>query len=332
MAPAIAGRTFAQGVRETVEIPVIELADGTWVTFRFVVIRGREAGPVVYLGSGVHGDEVGSIAILAAVARRLSVEDVRGTVILVPVQNPLGFQGQHRIPLGLLLKSPTDQSPHDMYLSYPGDPNGNSTQLMAHVLYSEVISKADLVIDLHTPTVGGRYVPFAFLPPPDLGEVASRARAVARALGVEAILSTTTGIYVNAGTAHVVAAKAGIPALGVEMGEGGRVEYDIVERGVAGILNVLRFVGALRGATEERPVPLGMKEFVQVRAKRGGLLRPSVLLGDHVEVGQPIATIVNPCGELLEDVRSPVAGLFVRATTFPSVCTGERVGQVGVPE
>ena len=117
--------------------------------------------------------------------------------------------------------------------------------------------------------------------PPNLREVASRARAVARAFGVEATLSTTTSIYVNAGTAHVVAAKAGIPAFGVEMGEGGRVEYDIVERGVAGVLNVLRSVGALRGPTEERPVPLGMKEFVQVRAKRGGLLLPSVLLGDH---------------------------------------------------
>jgi predicted deacylase len=57
-----------------------------------------------------------------------------------------------------------------------------------------------------------------------------------------------------------------------------------------------------------------------------------VRLGEHVLAGQPIATVTSARGELLEDITSPVAGLFVRATTFPSVCTGERVGQIGVPE
>lgn len=166
---AIAGKTFSRGTAETVELPAIELADGTWVKFAVVVIRGGEPGPVFYLGAGVHGDEVGGIAILADVIPRLSAAKVRGTIVLVPVQNPLGFQAQYRIALGLYLKSPTDQSPIDMYVSYPGDANGNSTQLMTHILYSELVSKADFVIDLHTPTVGGRYVPFAFLPPPDAG-------------------------------------------------------------------------------------------------------------------------------------------------------------------
>jgi predicted deacylase len=219
-----------------------------------------------------------------------------------------------------------------MYVSYPGDVDGNTAQVMTHLLYSELVSKADFAIDLHTPTVGGRYVPFAFLPPPTLGAAAAKTRDMARAFGVDAILSTTNGIYVNEGCMHVVVARRGIPSFGVEMGEGGRLEADLVERGVRGVLNVLRHVGMLDGDPESTPAPFVMKEFVQVRARRGGLLRTTVRLSEHVRAGQDIATITSPRGELLETVRSPAAGLFVRLTTFPSVCTGERVGQIGVPE
>jgi predicted deacylase len=328
---AIEGRKLARATKTTIEIPALELADGTWVKFSVVVLRGKEPGPVFYLGAGVHGDEVGSIAILAEVLQRLSPADIRGTVILVPVQNPLAFQGQHRLPLGLVLKSPTDQSPNDVFMSYPGDPDGNSTQVMAHILYSQLMRKADFLVDIHTPTVGGRYVSFAFLPPPTM-PAAYEARGIARAFGVEAILSTSHGVYVHEAAAHVIAARNGVPSFGVEMGEGGRVEPDIVGKGVDGVLNALCHVGVLSGKVEERPEPFAMKEFVQVRARRGGLLRPAVRLGEHVLAGQPIATVTSARGELLEDITSPVAGLFVRATTFPSVCTGERVGQIGVPE
>lgn len=327
----IEGRAIKPGERASIEIPVIEMADGSIVRFKVEILRGRQPGPVFYFGAGIHGDEVGGIAILAEALSRLDVAKIKGTVIAVPVQNPIGFQAQHRVPLNLVLKSPTDQSPNDIYLSYPGDADGNSTQIMAHVLYG-LMSKADFIIDLHTPTVGGRYVSFAFLPPPNIGPAALKARELAHAFGVEAVLSTTIGIYVDPDTAHVVAAKRGIPAFGVEMGEGGRVEPDLVERGARGVLNALRHVGILEGPPESRPVPFGMKEFVLIRARRGGLLQPTVRLGDMVTAGQQIARIVSPSGQLLETIATPVAGLFVRATTFPSVCTGERVGQIGVPE
>jgi predicted deacylase len=339
----VSNALFGSAVADTVElptatgthrinIPAIELADGTVVHIRATVIRGRSDGPVFYVGGGVHGDEVGGIAILADVARRLTPEQVNGTVVLVPVQNPLGFQSQHRLPVGLVLKSPTDQSPNDMYTSYPGDPSGNSTQIMSHLLYSNFVKRANFVIDMHTPTVGGRYVPFAFLPPPSVGEAARAAKEIAGSTGVDAVLSTNTGVYVQETSVHVVAARRGIPAFGIEMGEGGRVEPDLVGRGSGGILNALRHVGILDGPRLEMPAPRVLKEFVVIRARRGGLWQPKVGLGDWVEAGAAIGSIIDSTGEPMEEISSPVAGLFVRATTFPSVCTGERVGQIGVPE
>ena len=80
------------------------------------------------------------------------------------------------------------------------------------------------LIDIHTPTTGGRYAPFAFLPPPDAGAPAEAAEAMAKAFGADYILSTTEGLYVSEQSPHVVMARRGATAMGVELGEGGRLE------------------------------------------------------------------------------------------------------------
>lgn len=318
------------GSRHTGSLRAIQLADGSWVEFPLMVVAGTRPGPTFYVGAAIHGDEINGIEIVSRVVRAVDPRALSGTILAVPVQNPLGLRGQHRFPVGLLLKSPLDQSPADMWACFPGSPEGNSTERMAAVLYEQVIARAEVLLDIHTPTTGGRYAPFAFLPPRRLGAGARRAEELARVFGADFILDAEQGMYVGDGTPHVVLTARGGVGLGVELGEGGRLEAEPVERGVRGLTNLLRALGMLPGPIEALGRQIVIQRMTAVRCQRGGLLHLEAELGGDVAAGQVLATVTDVFGEVVERIRAPHAGPLVRITTFPTVASGERVAQIGV--
>ena len=321
----------APGTRRTGFVRAIELADGTPVRFPLLVVVGTRPGPILYVGGAVHGDEINGIEIVYRVANGIEPQALAGTLLAVPVQNPLGLRNQHRFPVGQLLKSPMDQTPADMWASFPGNAAGNTTELMAAILHEQVIARADVLLDIHTPTTGGRYAPFAFLPPARCGAVARRAEALAGAFGADFILDAEQGIYVADGTPHVVAAGRGAVGFGVELGEGGRLEAEPVERGVRGLANLLRFLEMLPGPVERFGRQTVIRSMTALRCRRAGLLHLHAALGSELDAGQLLATVTSPFGEVVEEIRAPHAGPLVRITTFPTVTSGERVAQIGVP-
>jgi len=69
-------------------------------------------------------------------------------------------------------------------------------------------------------------------------------------------------------------------------------------------------------------------EVVCATAKVGGGALPLLELEELLiasDMGIGIAA------EVTEELRAPLDGLLVRATTFPTVMTGERVAQIGIP-
>jgi predicted deacylase len=236
---------------------------------------------------------------------------------------------EHRIPVGLYLKSPLDQMPIDPWSSFPGDAQGNLTERLARVLF-DLITTCDYAIDVHTPTRGGRYVPITILPHPGLGEAFQRAEALAMAFGSGYVMKTQEGMYVQDGILCVEATRAGVPAFTFEIGEGGRLETDLVPLGVRCVHNALRFLGMLSGPPEPPPETVVMRQFVGLRASKGGLLHTAAGLGTRVKPGDVLARIYSVYGDEREAIRAPCAGTFVRMTTFASVAAGERVATLGV--
>jgi predicted deacylase len=247
----------------------------------------------------------------------------------VLVQNPLAFQAEHRVPVGLYLKSPLDQMPIDPWTSFPGHAEGNITERLAATLFS-LITTCDYAIDVHTPTRGGRYVPITILPHPALGASFQRAVELGRAFGSGYIMQTQEGMYVNDGILCVEATRAGVPAFTFEIGEGGRLDVELIPIGVRCIFNALRFLRMLPGEPEPPRETVTMTRFVGVRARRGGLLHTVVQLGTYVRQGEVLAQVYSVYGDELETIRAPMDGTFVRMTTFPSVAAGERVITLGV--
>ena len=328
---SIEGLALERGTRSHTRFRAAELADGSWVEIAAMVVRGAEPGPVFYLGAAFHGDEIAGTQIVGRVASGIDPAALRGTLIAVPVQNPLAFQVQHRFFVGHMLKSPMDQNPADPWAAFPGDADGNTASIVAHVIFERMMRHAEYMIDVHTPTTGGRYAPFAFLPPTRCGAVVEQAEALARAFGADYILANDKGMYVGDRNPHTVMGERGVPAFGIEIGEGGRIEGEEVAVGVRGIGNVLRKVGMMEGPVEQSGRNLVIRTMDVIRARRAGVLTLHVGLNDEVSPGQRVATIADPFDRPIEEIVSPRGGPVVRIATHPTVSTGERVVQLGVP-
>jgi hypothetical protein len=326
----IEGVRLKRGELATKRIRTLELADGSVVELPLIVVRGASPGPVLYLGAAFHGDEINGVEIAFRLAREVEIQKLRGTILVVPVQNPMAFQVQHRYFIGHLIKSPLDQSPADPWVSLPGDKNGNIASRIAHTLFQNLMQHSDYMIDIHTPTTGGRYAPFAFLPPTRCGVIVEQSEALAKAFGADFILATNEGVYVQDTNPHTVMAHRGKVALGLELGEGGRIEPDMVERGLQGLYNVLRHVGMLAGAVESFGRRMVITSMPVIRATRGGLHHRHVELNQDLEEGQLVSTIIDVFGQVAEEIRAPLAGPVVRVSTFPLVSEGERVCQLGI--
>jgi predicted deacylase len=326
---AIGETAVAPGSRARLQLALVELADGAKVNLPVVVINGAHAGPRLYLGAAIHGDEVNGVAILSDALSGLDPRTLAGSIICVPVQHPLAFYADHRIPLSQFMKSPLDQAPIDAWTCFPGDPQGNLAQIVAARLFG-LIRQCSCAIDIHTPTRGGRYVPIAILPSLTLGASAEAANWLAGEAATGYIMKTTVGMYVSPGILCVEATKAGVPAFTFEIGEGGQLERAMIDEGARCIRNALIGLGMIAG---ERRLPASsfvMREFLGIRAKRGGLLHTLVPLGREVRRGETLARIVDIYGDVVETVLAPESGIFVRATTLSTVSTGERVATLGL--
>jgi uncharacterized protein len=325
-----AGLRVERGRSGQKRIKVAELADGSVVELPLMVARGAASGPIFYIGAAFHGDEVAGVEIVGRLISSLELSSLRGTLLVVPVQNPLAFRVQHRYFVGHVLRSPMDQNPADPWASFPGNPNGNLAALIAHTLFDQLMRHADYMVDIHTPTTGGRYAPFAFLPPTRCGAVVAEAEKLARAFGADYILANDKGMYVGDANPHTVLAERGVPAFGIEFGEGGRLDEDDIKLGLRGLINLLKQVGMIPGAVESLGRQLVIRTMEVTRANRGGILHLHVGLNDDVKEGQHVASVISPFGETLEEIRAGHSGRVVRIATHPIVSTGERVIQVGV--
>jgi uncharacterized protein len=325
-----AGLRLERGERGQKRIRVAELPDGSLVELPVMVIRGATAGPVFYIGAAFHGDEVAGVEVVGRLISQVDAAALRGTLLIVPVQNPLAFQVQHRYFVGHMLRSPMDQNPADPWASFPGDPNGNLAALIAHALFDQLMRHAGYMIDIHTPTTGGRYAPFAFLPPTRCGNSVAEAEQLARAFGADYILAADHGMYVGDKNPHTVLGERGVPAFGVEIGEGGRLDEADIAVGVRGLMNVLKQVGMMPGEPESFGRQLAIRTMEVTRASRGGLLHLHVKLNDDINQGQRVASVISPFGEVVEEIHARRSGPVVRVATLPLVSSGERVIQVGV--
>lgn len=276
-------------LRTTYErIPVTTLASGHDLFIPLHRLEGATSGPVLGLSAVVHGDEPLTNEVVRRVLTELDPAELRGTLLAVPIANPLAFEALAR-------HTPIDQL--DMNRNFPGAPAGWLSEQMAYALATKFVSQLDYHVDLHT---GGIY------PTVDYVYIFQRSRELSLAFGSRYLFEPSTPYQ---GTFAVPAAQKGIPFFTAELGGGSFLDAHYIEHGVRGVRNVLKQLGMLQGDIERPPEQTIVTEMAVVRPRFGGVLYPEVgldMLGKEVAGGTLLGRVVSPYTfETLEEIRAP---------------------------
>lgn len=303
----IGGHHIAAGTRQTVELPVSLLANHVPVNLPIHVIHGARPGPVIFLSAAVHGDEIIGVEIIRRVLRRPALNRIAGTVLAIPIVNVFGFLNHSRyLP-----------DRRDLNRCFPGSERGSLATQLANLFLTEVVSRCEFGIDLHS----------AALHRVNLPQIrASRSRserlsALARAFGAPIILTAP----LRDGSLRAAAASIGVETLIYEAGEALRFDELPVRAGVRGIMSVMQHLGMLpaRTITGKRRVPLEASETRWARAPRGGLFRSFKTVGEAVEKGDLLGIVSDPFGDVDAEVLASGKGLVIGASNLPIVNRGD---------
>jgi len=304
------------GTKGFCSITVGELSDGSPIEMPVIIVNGVRPGPTLYLGAAIHANELTGVEVIRRIISEIDPQKLAGAIIAVPTQNPLAFRAKHPVTPYYFQKEVTD-----MWAALPGNPDLGLTEIMAHVLVKEVISKADYVIDFHT---GFPAEEFAILvPPTEKEEIGNKALELAKAFGIEAIEIFPSKL-------SDMAKSLGNVAICAELGENGILDEKYVAIGIKGVRNIMKYLGMIEGKPEIPEKQSFFKSRINVRAGRGGWLITKVKCLQKVSKGELLGSIYNLFTfEEVEQVRAPREGTILRVMTYPTVNKGDRIIAIG---
>lgn len=302
----IGGQEVGPGQRETVDLFVARLYTHTEMAMPVKVLHGEQDGPTLFLSATLHGDEINGVEIIRQVLRRLRNQEVRGTLLAVPVVNVFGFVYQSRyLP-----------DRRDLNRSFPGSSRGSQASRMAHLFFNEVVARCQYGIDLHTAAPPRTNLPQIRA---DLRD--DETRRCALAFGAPLMMGSAG----PEGSLRRVAARRGIHLLVYEAGEPHRFNEDAIAMGVDGVMRVLKRLGMIDLEVPRTSKTRQAEGSRWVRARQSGVFRLQCKMGDSVEKDDPIGVIADPFGDDSLVVRSPISGVVIGHVISPLVHRGEAV-------
>jgi predicted deacylase len=296
------------------------------IQFPMVIISGTKPGPKLCITAGVHATEYPAIDSLLRTIVELDPSSLAGTVIAVPVVNSMMFRARSAF------LSPIDGL--NLNRTFPGHPEGSISEVLAHVLLTEVISQANCHIDCHGGDLTELLLPYTGYPMQGKPEIDEMGEAMARLYTprIVALYRHGTTLTETKGSLVSEASRRGIPSILTESGGAGALEPAQVEVHRNGIRNIMRFLKMIPGEPVIFGERLAAKDQFVIKVRHGGLLRLAVGLGDQITSGQLVAEVCDVFGEIVERVLAPRSGI-VRIIWIPkAVNTGESIIKCWVVE
>ena len=292
----------------TVSVLDLPQLPGGGLQIPYVDVRGAADGPHLTVIAGVHGTEYTSIAAVREFARSLDPATVSGRVTAVPLVNLPAFWA--RSPFVV----PDDGK--NLNRCFPGDPSGTYAEALADAVFSTFVAGSDALLDLHAGDLPEALEPFAMY---EESPVQDAARDLALAYGVGHVVRQTREVRTVAGSSCAAAADVGIPAVIAESGQNGLVDRAAVDRHLAGLTNVARFLGVLPGEVVRASPPQEHEGWHWLRTPVAGWWEPAVPVGASVGAGELLGTVSGLLGGVEHEVRAPEAGVPLFVTTSPAV-------------
>jgi predicted deacylase len=286
---------------------------GTAGGFDVWTAEAAAPGPRVVILGGVHGDE--TQGVLAA--GRLASDDTRltrGSVDVVPVCHEAAFKADSRT-------SVIDGG--NLARVFPGDSIGRPTQQLAHHIFTEVLSGADLLIDLHT-SGQGYDMPFIAGYQADMASTDSLAKQAALAFGADLL-------WRHPGRSEGRTVSVVDQAIYVECSGGGSMSPASVEAYVAGVQRVLAMMDMVAIAPPD-PARAAIhvtgdgdldRDMISVR--HAGMFVTDLVSGAKVEAGQLLGMVVTTGGQVLEEIQAPYEAWVMAVKRRPPVIRDDLV-------
>ena len=278
-----------------------------------IVVKGAKPGPRLLITAGIHGDELNGIDVIHRLAS-IEPATLTGTLVMVPGLNTPG-----------LLQSTREWTPDFSRASpnlnrvMPGKDGGRGIDDYAGRLWFRLLRpNADQAIDLHTQSRGTAYPMYAFASTP-------RTRAMAELVAPD-IIKLDPG---ENGTVENELTNDGVPAITLELGRPEMFDTQMVGRGVAGIVNLMREMAMLTGPVVPKSAITftGNKQEV-VRAPRSGFAVLAVPLNSDVAKGDEIAILSDAFGRVTDRITAPVSGRISTIFTDPRRGQGDMIVRI----
>jgi len=282
-----------------------------------ITITAQNAGPIVAILAGVHGDEYEGVIAALTLARELPQELVSGSVKIVSPAHPAAWQNCNRI-------SPIDGA--NLARVFPGSENGSATEQLAHAITEQVIKHADVLIDLHS---AGTNFEMPFLCGFHAGSYNWCKESEHLANVFNADFTWHHNGEPNYGRSLTVAYEHQIPAIYVE-GHGGRSirQSDLVgyTDGVRRVLQDLKMLSAAPNHTHDSIQVFGEGNTdAGLVATIDGYLVTRVNVGDRVPSGGIIAEIIDISGVVISTLCATQSCFIMLFRRDAKVSTGDTI-------
>jgi len=281
--------------------------DGAELNLPVILVNGAQEGPTVYLGALIHGNEPAGAEVIRRVLREcVDPGRLRGSLIGIPIQNPLAYRSStyHTLDDGL-----------NANRIFPGDASETLTNRMVAQITSQAVEQSQYIIDFHCNVADS--ILFNFVRWQD-SETGRRNLELSRVFGFTSVLSEVKrhGFGFEERLVGLLADEAlarGVPALTVELTPTFNWDEPVLAAGVQGTLNVLRHLAMLEGdpMPQDEHLPIINEVLgpqLRVTAERGGFVHPQVRVGEWVDDGAVVALVRDPCGDVVEEIKAPAAG------------------------
>lgn len=265
--------------------------DGTWGRVRvpLYVACAEQPGTTIVAIGGTHGDEYeGPVALKNLIQTFDASTLVAGRLIVIPVLNVPAFQAAQRF---------SSLDGINMNRAFPGDANGSISSRIARFMTDQVLSRADIVIDIHSggqPMEIARTMSFHAVDDPALR---AKFKETAFLFGTPFTMIYTSGM--GTGLLTEEAEKMGKITIGSELGFGASTDLDGVRWAHQGLLNVMRANGLLDEPIVDLTLPgLDRQRLISatdidrwITSPIRGISEPLVPLGAFVKAGTPVTRI-----------------------------------------
>lgn len=293
-------------------VRIVSSGMGQAILVPAMIARGRESGPVLGITAAVHGNELNGLPIVQKVFQSIDIDQLRGTLVGIPVVNVPGF----------LINQREFNDGQDLNRLMPGRPDGTQSQVYASRILDRIIQPFEYLIDLHTASFGrvNSYYIRANMDHPVTARMAELQNA-------EIIVNNAGGD----GTLRSAAANLGIHAITVEAGDPHKFQRGMIRSAITGALNVMRDLDMIPDpiVPPEEP-PVICQRSYWLYTNYGGVLEVFPRVSDRVAKGERIALVRNIFGDIKRVYTAPEAGVVVGRSVNPLNQTGSRIIHLGI--